>query len=88
MKNGRDAFILFGLIRDSNKEKDHIYNMSYSERANEYGIGKIVKGGPLYRGNEINQEINREFEMRIHLKNKFVRVSDYPNYSSVCELDD
>lgn len=26
--------------------------------------------------------------MRICLKNKFVRVADYPEYSSVCELDD
>lgn len=26
--------------------------------------------------------------MRIHLKNKFVKVTDFPNYSSVCELDD
>lgn len=26
--------------------------------------------------------------MRIYLKNKFVRVADFPEYSSVCELDD
>lgn len=26
--------------------------------------------------------------MRIDLKNKFIRVADFPDYSSVCELDD
>lgn len=32
--------------------------------------------------------MNRLFEIRICLEKKYLRVSEYPNYSNVCEIDD
>ena len=32
--------------------------------------------------------MDRCLEMRIWLKEKLLRVSDYPNYQNVCELND
>ena len=32
--------------------------------------------------------MDRSFEMRIFLKEKLLKVSDYPNYENVCELND
>lgn len=33
--------------------------MSYCERSNEYGMGKMIRGGKLHNGIENGQEINR-----------------------------
>ena len=60
--------------------------MSYCERANEYGMGKMIKGSKLHEGNK--SDINRTFEMRIHLKERIVKVSDYPKHENICELID
>lgn len=53
MKTGSDAYILFGLIDDTDKDSSYLRcrNMCYCERKNEYGMGKQLKGGPLHKGN-------------------------------------
>lgn len=45
-KEAPDNFLLFGLIPDSCKDSRSIYllKMSYCQRDNEYGLGKVVKG--------------------------------------------
>ncbi len=53
MKNGENAFILFGLLEDSMKDSSYLHqrSMCYIERGNECGMGKIVRGGPLHKCN-------------------------------------
>ena len=60
--------------------------MAYCERSNEYGMDKMIKGKALHLGNQ--QKVDRSFEMRIFLKEKLLKVSDFPNYENVCELND
>ena len=60
--------------------------MANCERGNEYGMNKMIRGNALHLGNE--QRMDRSFEMRIFLNEKLLKVSDYPNYENVCELND
>lgn len=46
MKDCSDAYLIFGLMNDSSKNSSYLHTelMCYSERLNEYGMGKVVKG--------------------------------------------
>jgi len=80
--------MVFGLTDEAIKDQSALFSqgISYCERRNEFGLNKVIKGGDLHRGSKRN--LYREFEVRIHLRDRIVKVSDYPDYRNVCELDD
>ena len=76
----KDTHFLFGLIPEQDKDSKQLSKtaLAYSEFSNSFGMSTVIKGKNLHRGYQ--NEVNRQFEMRIHLKEKFMRVADYPEY--------
>lgn len=89
MKQGNSGnHFFFGLVKDQEKDNNFAYseNMSYNDHSNSYGITKYIKGSPMQSGAGATGK--HSFEVRIYLKQKFLRVASLPDYSSVAELDD
>ncbi|KAL4479537.1 hypothetical protein ABPG72_018523 [Tetrahymena utriculariae] len=86
--NSYENFILFGLISEQDKDTRLLHNdmLSYCERGNEFGMNKIIKGGPLHLNSKLHR--NRTFEVRIHLAEKIFKIADYPKYERACEIND
>ena len=49
-------------------------------------MSKVLKGGNLFKGN--TPEVDRQFELRVCIADKYLRVADYPNYENVSTLPD
>ncbi|EAR81779.2 hypothetical protein TTHERM_01507140, partial (macronuclear) [Tetrahymena thermophila SB210] len=86
--NSYENFILFGLVSEQDKDIKLLHNdmLSYCERGNEFGMNKIIKGGPLHLNSKLHR--NRTFEVRIHLAEKIFKIADYPKYERACEIND
>ncbi|KAL4465260.1 hypothetical protein ABPG74_001974 [Tetrahymena malaccensis] len=86
--NSYENFIIFGLVAEQDKDIKLLHNdmLSYCERGNEFGMNRILKGGPLHLNSKLHR--NRTFEVRIHLSEKIFKIADYPKYERVCEIND
>ena len=60
--------------------------MCYSDKSNDGGITRYIKGSPMQSGSKATGK--HSFEVRIYLNEKFLRVASLPDYSSITELDD
>ncbi|KAL4480734.1 hypothetical protein ABPG72_014509 [Tetrahymena utriculariae] len=81
-----DSFLLVGIIQEQDKDNKQLHNgICYNERGNNMTVNKVVKGNNVFEG--IKADIDKEIEVRIHLAQKIVKVSNYPNYQNVVELE-
>ncbi|KAL4468780.1 hypothetical protein ABPG74_005283 [Tetrahymena malaccensis] len=80
--------ILFGLIPEQSKDISYLRDsgLTYNERADScYTLTKLIKGDPIPEINKLN--INKQIEIRIHLKKKLFRIATIPGYENISELD-
>ncbi|KAL4480732.1 hypothetical protein ABPG72_014507 [Tetrahymena utriculariae] len=81
-----NSFLLVGIIQEQDKGNKQLFNgICYNERGDKMTINKVVKGNNVFEGYKAN--IDKEIEVRIHLAQKMIKVSNYPYYENVEELE-
>ena len=62
--------------------------MDYCESDETEGISKVIVGrSKIFSGRPV-MNLNRILELRIHLKEKILKVASYPDYGGAVELVD
>jgi len=75
-------------VKDERKDNNYAFysNMCYYDYLSCRGVTKYIKGNPMQYGSKAKGKHN--FEVRIHLDQKLLRVASLPDYFSIAELDD
>ena len=77
-----------GLIEACNKDDQALYSskLHYYEKDGD-NISKVLRGRKVHSGEGHKKIGKKQLELRIFLKEKLLRISNYPNHENVSELD-